>query len=182
MKVALYARVSTRDKDQNPEVQLNQLREYCTRLGYEIVGEYTDQAKSADLVRRTAWQKLMKDAAVHKFRAIIVWKLDRPFRDTMMALQVVKMVRGHGIDFFFATQPELNVAGPAGDLMLTIFAAFAQFEKDQIVERVNAGLALARKEGKTFGRPKKAIELAKVCAAYHASGNNLTHAAKRLTD
>ncbi len=170
MKVALYARVSTRDKDQNPEVQLNQLREYCAAEGYEITGEYVDQASASDFVRRTAWARLMKDAAVRKFRALIVWKLDRAFRDVSMAVNSVKILRGAGIDFFVSTCPILNVQGPAGDLMFNIYAAFAQFERDTIVERVNAGLALARKDGKLLGRKPAAIDVTKVCNAYRMAG------------
>ncbi len=170
MKVALYARVSTRDKDQNPEVQLNQLREYCAAEGYEITGEYVDQASASDFVRRTAWARLMKDAAVRKFRALIVWKLDRAFRDVSMAVNSVKILRGAGIDFFVSTCPILNVQGPAGDLMFNIYAAFAQFERDTIIERVNAGLALARKEGKVFGRKPAPVDVAKVCNAYQEAG------------
>lgn len=170
MKVALYARVSTRDKDQNPEVQLSAMREYCQRQGWEIIGEYVDKASAADFNRRDAWARLMKHAASRRFNALIAWKLDRPFRDTIMALTVVKMLRGYGLDIHFMTQPELSVAGPAGDLMMTIYAGFAQFERDQIRERVNAGLALARKEGKVFGRRPAGVDVAKVCNAYHKAG------------
>ncbi|PVV83526.1 recombinase family protein [Dehalogenimonas alkenigignens] len=182
MKVALYARVSTRDKDQNPEVQLNLLREFCAAEGHEITGEYIDQASASDFVRRTDWSRLMKDVATRKgFKAVVVWKLDRAFRDVTMAVNSVEILRGAGVDFFVSTCPILNVQGPAGDLMFNIYAAFAQFERDTIIERVNAGLALAKKEGRVFGRPRKAIGLAKVCAAYRDGGNNLTRAAESLT-
>ncbi|MGI2335726.1 MAG: recombinase family protein [Dehalogenimonas sp.] len=170
MKVALYARVSTRDKDQNPEVQLSAMRDYCQRQGYEIIGEYVDKASAADFVRRESWVKLMKHAATRKFKGVLAWKLDRVFRDTVMALTVVRRLRAWGIDLHLITQPELSVAGPAGDLMLTIYAGFAQFEKDQIRERVNAGIALARKEGKVFGRRPAGVDVAKVCNAYHKAG------------
>lgn len=170
MKAALYARVSTRDKEQNPEVQLDQLREWCKQQGYEITKEYVDQASAADLVNRTAWAECMKAAAAKKFSALVAWKLDRPFRDTIMALTVVRQLRSRGIDIHFITQPELSVAGPAGDLLLTIYAGFAQFERDQIKERVNAGLALARKSGKVFGRPARQIDVTKVLDACQRAG------------
>lgn len=170
LKVALYARVSTRDKNQNPEVQINQLREYCQREGWEISGEYIDQASASDFVRRTAWVRLMKDAATRKFKALVVWKLDRAFRDVGMAVNTVRILRGAGIDFFVATVPVLNVQGPAGDLMFNIYAAFAQFERDTIIERVNAGLALARKNGRVSGRKPAAVDVAIVCNAYQVAG------------
>ena len=178
MKVALYARVSTRDKDQNPEVQLSQLREFCQREGHEIIGEFVDQASASDFVRRTAWAKLMKAAATRQFKGLIVWKLDRAFRDTVMALTVVRQLRGYGIDVMFATQPELSVAGASGDLMLTIYAGFAQFEKDQIRERVNAGLALARKEGRVLGRKRLPLTFINVLEAHQEACEQLPRVSK----
>lgn len=178
MKVALYARVSTRDKDQNPEVQLDQLRDYCARAGYEIVGEYVDQASASDFVKRTAWAKLMKGAATRSFKGVVVWKLDRAFRDTVMALSVVRQLRSWGIDILFATQPELSVAGASGDLMLTIYAGFAEFEKAQIRERVNAGLALARKQGKVLGRKRLPIPFNKVLEAHQEACEQLPRVSK----
>lgn len=183
-KVALYARVSTKDKNQNPEVQLAELRKYCQENNFEISGEYIDQASANDFIKRVAWAKLMKDAAIRKFKGILVWKLDRAFRDISMALNTVKMLRNAGIDFIVTTQPILSVQGPAGDLMFNIYAAFAQFEKDTLIERVNSGLAHARERGAIFGRPRMALDVTKVCNACHRAGEGRgrwTRAAEILT-
>lgn len=171
-KVALYARVSTKDKNQNPEVQLAELRKYCQDNNLEVIGEYVDQAGANDFVNRVAWSKLLKAAAARKFKQILVWKLDRAFRDIAMALNTVRTLRAAGIDFIVTTQPMLSVQGPAGDLMFNIYAAFAQFEKDTLVERVNAGIALAREQGKVFGRPARDVDVKKVLDACHLAGNS----------
>lgn len=166
MKVALYARVSTRDKNQDPEVQLMELRKYCQDNCMEITEEYIDQASANDFIHRTAWKQLLADAAGRKFKGLLVWKLDRAFRDITVATSSVKMLRNAGIDFIVTTVPVLSVQGPAGDLMFNIYAAFAQFEKDTIIERVNAGLSRAKAKGKVFGRPRKAIDFNKVLEAH----------------
>lgn len=80
-RVAIYARVSTRDKDQDPEVQLVPLREYAQAHGWETV-EFVDVAPAGDLRRRTAWRRLLADAARRRWDAVLVWKLDRAFRSS----------------------------------------------------------------------------------------------------
>ncbi len=75
MKIAVYARVSTADRDQNPETQLMHLRDYCQAQSWEIYKEYVDQASALDIAHRTAWRDLLDDAAKHKFKAVLVFKL-----------------------------------------------------------------------------------------------------------
>ena len=75
MRVALYARVST--TDQNCEMQLRELREYCERRGWEIAGEYVDTGWSGAKASRPQLDRLMKDGCQHRFDAVLVWKLDR---------------------------------------------------------------------------------------------------------
>lgn len=178
MKVALYARVSTRDKNQDPEVQLMELRKYCQDNCMEITKEYIDQASANDFIHRTAWKQLLADAAGRKFKGLLVWKLDRAFRDITVATSSVKMLRNAGIDFIVTTVPVLSVQGPAGDLMFNIYAAFAQFEKDTIIERVNAGLSRARAKGKVFGRPRKEIDFKKVLEAYEVACSRVNRLTK----
>ena len=61
-KIAIYARVSTSDKDQNPDTQLLPLRDFCAARGLQIFREYVDQASANDLGHRTAWRDLLDDA------------------------------------------------------------------------------------------------------------------------
>ena len=96
MKVAIYAGVSTSDKDQDPETHLIALRDFCQSKGYTITNEYIDRASANDLYHRTAWRELLDDAAKRKFKAALVFKLDRAFRsvkhmhDTLAAWELAR--------------------------------------------------------------------------------------------
>ena len=95
MKVALYARVSTSDKDQDPEMQLLALRDFIAAQGWELYREYVDKASANDLAHRTQWRELLDDAARRHFSVVVVFKLDRVFRsvkhmhDTLAAWEMV---------------------------------------------------------------------------------------------
>ena len=78
--VALYARVSTLDQDQDSETQLMQLRDHCQAQDWEIYREYVDRSSAQDVAHRTAWRDLLDDAAKRKFNSVVVFKLDRAFR------------------------------------------------------------------------------------------------------
>ena len=80
MRVALYARVSTSDRDQDPETQLMALRDYCTAMDWQVTEEYVDRVSARDLAHRTAWTRLLDDGARRRFKAVVVFKLDRAFR------------------------------------------------------------------------------------------------------
>ena len=80
MNVGVYGRVSTSDKDQDPETQLMALRDYCAAQGWEVTGEYVDFAPANDLAHRTSWRQLLDDAAKRQFTVVLVFKLDRAFR------------------------------------------------------------------------------------------------------
>ena len=78
MRLALYARVSTRDRDQDPETPLHRLRQVATQHpDWQVVGEYVDTASANDLLHRTAWPRLPDYVAKRWFDAILVFKLDR---------------------------------------------------------------------------------------------------------
>ena len=155
MRVAIYARVSTHDKEQEPETQLQPLREFCRAQGWEIAGEYVDRASATDLRGRTAWRRLMDDSAKRRVDTILVWKLDRAFRSVAHMAQVTEQLRCWGVGLRSYSEPWLDTSGtsPAGDLMLNIMASFAQFERSLIGERVRAGMARAKREGVHLGRP-----------------------------
>ncbi len=155
MHVALYARVSTSDKDQNPETQLLPLREFTTAQGWASEGEFTDHASANDLRGRRAWRTMLDHAAKRKIDCILVWKLDRAFRSVAHMATTVEQLRRWGVGLRSYSEPWLDTSGqsPAGDLMLNILTSFAQFERALIAERVKAGMARARKQGKHIGRP-----------------------------
>ena len=152
MKVALAARVSTSDKDQDPETQLMPMREFCAAQGLEIYDEYTDHAPANDLAHRVRWRDLLDDAAKKKFSVVLVFKLDRAFRsvkhmhDTLAAWEMV------GVSFK-SIREQFDTSTALGRLLLNLLASLAEFELEMIRERVKAGMDRARRQGKQIGRP-----------------------------
>ena len=144
MAVIGYARVST--TDQNPQLQLDALQEAgATRI-------YTDHGVSGSAACRPHL-----DACLDHLRdgdVLTVWKLDRLGRNTQHVLAVVDQLTSRGIGFRSLTEG-LHTDGPMGKAMLTIMAAFAQLERDTMIERTRAGLAAAAANGRKGGRPRK---------------------------
>lgn len=183
MQVALYARVSTVDKHQNPEVQLDKLRAYCQEMGWTPI-EYVDYASAADFVRRKQWAALMKDASLRKFELVLVWKLDRAFRSMIHAANALNMLRSYNVGFRSMQEAAIDTSSAMGELVFNILASVAQFERDIIAQRVQAGMDYARakgtKSGKAIGRPRYSIPFAKVCKAL-CEGKTYAAAAELLS-
>jgi DNA invertase Pin-like site-specific DNA recombinase len=153
MRVGIYARVSTTDKDQNPETQLLPLREFAAVQGWPIAGEFMDKAGATDLRGRVAWRSLLDEASKRRLDVILCWKLDRCFRSTLHAAETLERLRRWGVGLRSYTEAWADSTSPAGELMFTIATAFAAFERALIKERVRAGIDRAKREGKRFGRP-----------------------------
>lgn len=152
MKAAIYARVSTKDKGQDTENQLLQLREYCQKQGWTST-EYVDQAsgKSGD---RDAFRRLFADASRRLFDVVLVWALDRFTREGVLeTFEYIRDLQKYGVQFESYTEAHFRTTGPAGELMLAIAAWIAKQERLRISERTKAGLERARREGRTAGRP-----------------------------
>ncbi len=154
MRVGIYARCSTSDKDQNPETQLLPLREYASAQGWTLAGEFVDHASAADLRGRTQWQAVLQAASRRKIDLILVWKLDRAFRSVLHASQTLEQLRQWGVGLRSYTEPWADTTSPQGELVFNLLATFAQFERSLIAERVRAGMARAKKQGKRLGRPR----------------------------
>jgi len=156
IRAALYARVSTADKDQNPETQLLPLREFAQANGWQVT-EYVDCASAGDLKGRTAWTAMMDAASKRKLDLVVVWKLDRAFRSVAHASATVGHLRRWGVGLRSYMEQWLDTSGtnPVGELMFNILTSFAEFEKALIAQRVRAGMARAKAEGVHCGRPRK---------------------------
>src|SRR5579864_7689289 len=153
MKAALYARVST--TDQNCSSQLRELREYCERRGWQVSGEYIDTGWSGAKASRPELDRLMKDAAVRRFDATLVFKLDRFGRSVRNCLDGIETLRAHGVRFLAISQSiDTDESNPTSRLLLHILASVAEFERELIRERVRAGIKSARHKGKQLGRRK----------------------------
>jgi DNA invertase Pin-like site-specific DNA recombinase len=157
MKIALYARVSTKDKGQDYENQLRELRAFVERKasdGWVLAGEYVDKAsgKTAD---RPAFKRLFGDASRKQFDLVLFWSLDRFSREGVLeTLQHLQKLNSYGVDWFSYREEYLRSVGVLKEAVLAILAAVAKQERIRIQERVQAGLARARAQGKTLGRPK----------------------------
>ena len=129
MKVASYARVSTSDKDQNPETQLMPLREFINAQGWETFEEYVDVAPATDLARRTAWRRLLDDASKRKIDLLIVWRMDRAFRSVLDAATTLERLRTWGVGLRSFNEPWLDTTSPFGEALYYITVAYAQLER-----------------------------------------------------
>jgi DNA invertase Pin-like site-specific DNA recombinase len=154
MRVAIYARVSTSDKEQNPETQLLPLREFVKNQSWDIYREYIDHAPATDLLHRTAWRELLVDASKRKFDLLLVWRMDRAFRSVLDAATTLERLRGWKVGLRSFTEPWLDTTSPFGEALYYITVAYAQLERGILRERVKAGMERARQQGKKIGRPR----------------------------
>ena len=179
MKVALYARVSTDDRAQNPETQLYTLRQFCHDAGWEIYREYVDQARAKDYAKRISWQRLQKDARQHKFKAVIVFRLDRAFRSVRECVNLVEDWFSRGISFKSIREDVIDTTTAQGRFILQIMAAIAELESAIIGERVAAGMARVKAEGRPLGRKLLGITVTNLYNALQ-DNSSITAAAKEL--
>lgn len=144
MAIIGYARVST--ADQAPQLQLDALKDAgASRI-------FTDHGISGSTVSRPQLDACLDH--LRKGDVLTVWKLDRLGRNTQHVLAVVDDLTSRGIGFRSITEG-VHTEGPMGKAMLTIMAAFAQLERDTMIERTRAGLAAAAANGRKGGRPRK---------------------------
>ncbi len=179
MKVALYARVSTDDKNQDPDTQLYALREFCKKAEWEIVAEYVDRARAKDFQRRLSWQQLCDDARHRNFKAVMVFRLDRAFRSVRECSNTVQDWLDCGIGFKSLREDVIDTTTSQGRFILHIMAAVAELESSIIGERVTAGIARTRAQGNRYGRKPKPFSWEAVKAHLDA-GENITQTADCL--
>ena len=177
MKVAIYARVSTTN-GQDPTVQTRELKEYCERRGWEIVGEYVDRGVSGSKDSRPELNRLMQAAKQREFDAVLVWKLDRFGRSLRHLVNALAELEALGVTFV-SLKDNLDLSTPAGRLMFQIIGAMAEFERSLIAERVRAGLRNARAKGKRLGRPRKAVDRSRI-ASLRRSGTSWAAIGRQL--
>jgi DNA invertase Pin-like site-specific DNA recombinase len=154
-KVAIYARVSTHDQD--PGLQLSELRRYIKDRQWTVYHEYVDIGHSGAKDSRPQLNKLMSDAKRRRFDTVLVWKFDRFARSVKHLVTSLYEFRALGIDFVSLTEG-IDTSTPLGEAMFSIIGAMAQLERDLIRERVTAGMRRAREKGKALGRPKKEVD------------------------
>lgn len=164
LRAAIYARVSTADKGQDPDLQLGPLRQYCQARAWKIAGEYVDHMTGAR-DRRPELDRLMDAARKRQIDTVIVWKLDRFGRSLKHLVTALDELGDLGVGFVSYTE-SIDFSTAAGRLMLHIIGAMAEFERALIKERVRAGLDNAKRKGKRLGRkPVPPIDRKKIIGA-----------------
>lgn len=151
MRVALYARCSTHDKGQDPELQIVPLRDYCAARRWNIVSEYIDIGQSGAKDRRPELDKLMDAARKRQIDSLVVWKLDRFGRSLKHLVVALDELNSLGVTFISYGE-NIDLSTPTGKLMFHVIASMAEFEREMIKERVRAGLENAKRKGKRLGR------------------------------
>jgi DNA invertase Pin-like site-specific DNA recombinase len=156
-RVAIFARVSTDDKGQDPENQLRQLREWCGRMGYPVVREYVEHengGKGAEY--RKQLNALFTGASRRDFDLLLVWSLDRFSREGMAPTVVhLQRLASHGVAFRSFTEEHLSTENElVRNVLLAVLASLAKLEREKISQRTKAGLERARANGTILGRPK----------------------------
>ena len=139
--------------DQKPEHQLVELRRYATARGWTAT-EYVDHGVSGAIDRRPSLDDLLRDARRRQFDTLVVWRLDRLGRSLKHLVLLLEELQALGIAFVSLAEG-IDATTPAGRLQMHILAAIAEFERGRIQERVRAGLARARAQGRRLGRPRR---------------------------
>jgi DNA invertase Pin-like site-specific DNA recombinase len=171
-RAVLYLRVST--LDQTTANQERELREVASRIGCAIVKVYKDHgisgAKGRD--KRPAFDALCRDATQRRFDLVMAWSVDRLGRSLQDLIGFLSDLHSLGIDLFLHQQG-LDTTTPSGKAMFQMLGVFAEFERAMIQERVRAGLARAKAEGKQLGRPKIAEKTERAVKAALKKKNRL---------
>lgn len=151
-RVAIYLRVST--QDQTVENQRRELRAVAARHGWTVVETFKDEGISGSKGRdkRAGFDRLCQGIARHDFDLVAAWSVDRLGRSLPHLVQFLGELHAKGIDLYLHQQG-IDTSTPAGKAMFQMMGVFAEFERAMIVERVKAGLARAKSEGKQLGRP-----------------------------
>jgi DNA invertase Pin-like site-specific DNA recombinase len=178
-RVALYVRVST--DGQTVVNQRRELEAVAERHGWDVVKVYSDQGVSGSKGRdqRPAFDALCKGIARRDFDLVAAWSVDRLGRSLQHLIEFLGEMKAKGVDLYLHQQG-LDTSTPAGRAMYQMLGVFAEFERAMIVGRVNAGLARARAQGKTLGRPKVDASVEKAVKALRAKGNGIRKVAAEL--
>ncbi len=178
-RAAIYARVST--DGQTTDNQLRELREVAGRMGWDIVHRYIENdvsgAKGRD--ERPEFDALCKAAIRREFDVVMAWSVDRLGRSLQHLVQFLGEIHAKGVDLYLHQQG-IDTTTPAGKAMFQMCGVFAEFERAMIQERVRAGLARARAQGKTLGRPKVSAKVEKAIRAARGAGMGKKRIARKL--
>lgn len=178
-RVAIYARVST--DLQTTENQLAELRAWSARAGHEVVAEYVDHAVSGAKGRdqRPQFDRLTNGATRREFDVVAAWSVDRLGRSLQHLVAFLDEIHGSKVDLYLHQQG-IDTTTAAGKALFQMCGVFAEFERSMIQERVKAGLARARAQGKRLGRPRVAPGVVSKVKARRRKGMGMISIAVQL--
>lgn len=178
-RAALYLRVST--QDQTTENQKRDLEKLCELRGWEIVETYQDDGISGAKGRtaRPGLDQLLKDARRRKFDVAVFWSVDRLGRSTAQVTANMDDLEACGVSQFYFKE-SMDTSTAHGKAMLEMAAVFAKLERSMIQERVKAGIARRKAQGKSFGRPKIAASKEREIKKLRAKGTGIQKIAKTV--
>src|SRR5437879_13495316 len=162
MKTAIYARVSTKDKGQDTENQLVQLREFAAKQDWQITREYADR-DTGSKSDREEFQAMFADGSRRKFDLLLFWSLDRLSREGVLeTLQHLNRLTSCGVGYRSFTEQYFDSCGIFKDAVISILATIAKQERVRLSERTKAGLAIARSKGRQIGRPRLKVHSSEI--------------------
>ena len=179
MKVAIYVRVST--NEQTTENQVRELTAWADRAGHEVVAIFDDNGVSGAKGRehRKEFDKLLRGSVRREFDLVAAWSVDRLGRSLQDLVTFLQELHGAGVDLYLHQQA-LDTTTPGGRAMFQMMGVFAEFERSMISERVRSGLARAKSNGKTLGRPKVSEKVEEQIIALRSEGKGMLAIGKAL--
>ena len=171
MRIAIYARVSTDDKGQDPENQLRELRAWCANAGHEIAHQYVDH-ECGRTNKRRHFVALFDYAAKRKFDCVLFWALDRFSREGMVpTIMHLQRLSSYGVGFHSYTEAHLATDNElVRNILLALLASLAKVEAQKFSDRTKAGMARAKAQGKRIGRPTIGAQMRERIALMAAKG------------
>src|SRR5580698_5490957 len=176
LRVGLYARVSTHDQQTLP-LQIRAMREYAAKRGWTIVAQIKQVGSGA--AQRARRATLIAAARPREIDVVLVWRLDRWGRSVADLVSTLQELQHLGVGFVSLTEA-LDLTTPAGRAMAGLLSGFAEFEREILRERVCAGLAHARQQGKRLGRPPSVVHKAVEARKLHQQGSSKSEIARKL--
>jgi DNA invertase Pin-like site-specific DNA recombinase len=175
-RAGLYARVSTHDQQTLP-LQMRAMREYAARRGWTVAVQIKEVGSGA--TERELRENLLAAARRREIDVVLVWRLDRWGRSLVDLVVTLKELAELGVAFVSLTEA-LDLTTPAGRAMAGLLSVFAAFEHEILRERIRAGIAEARLQGKHLGRPVTVGKQASQIRKLYRGGVSKAEIARRL--
>jgi DNA invertase Pin-like site-specific DNA recombinase len=178
-KIAAYIRVSTGSQD--TANQLLEIETWAERHRCEIVEIYKDHALSGAKRRdqRPSLDRMMKDARMRRFDAVVVWSLDRLGRSLSHLLELIEDLQ-HSCVGFICLKQNIDTTSATGRLLLGILGSLSEYERELVSERTRAGQQRARRAGVKFGRPRLSPSISRKIHSLRADGLSMARIAREL--